>query len=187
MTSQTEVRITWDDLERLPPDGMRHEIIRGEHVVNATPNLKHQFVSRNLEFILHAFVRAHRLGEVLDSPVGVVFPNGEVFDPDIVFVSNEHRARLGEKRIEGAPDLVVEILSESTRRTDEITKRATYEEFGVTEYWIIDTYAESVKVYRRSDSGAFAHSVLVTAAEDRTLTTPLLPGLTIDLAEVFDG
>lgn len=187
MTTQTEATITWEDLDRMPPDGLRHEIIRGEHVVNAAPNIKHQLVSRNLEFILHSFVSKGRLGEVLDSPVNIVFANHEVYDPDVIFVSNERRALIGEKRIEGAPDLVVEILSESTRRVDEIVKRATYEQFGVTEYWIVDAYAETVKVYRRDASGAFAHPLLVTAAEDKTLTTPLLPGLTIDLAEVFEG
>ena len=61
-----------------------------------------------------------------------------------------------------------------------------YERFGVSEYWLVDPEAHSVKIYRRAESGAFAHPLLVTAAEDRTLTTPLLPGLTIDLTEVFE-
>jgi prepilin-type processing-associated H-X9-DG protein len=185
MTAQTEAKITWEDLERMPPDGMRHEIINGEHVVNAAPNLFHQDVSRNLEMILLNFVKEHRLGKIYDSPVNVLFGDGSVVDPDLVFVGNDRRSILKRKYIEGAPDLIVEILSDSTRRYDEIAKRALYERFGVTEYWLVDPDACTVKVYRRGASGSYGHPVLVTAAEDKTLTTPLLPGLTIDLAEVF--
>lgn len=186
MTTQTEATITWEDLDRMPPDGLRHEIIRGEHVVNAAPNLFHQDVSRNLEVILTLFVKRGKLGKVYDSPVNVLFPDGTMVDPDVVFVSQERRSILKSKRIEGAPDLIVEVISESTRQYDEVDKRALYEEFGVAEYWIIDLIPRSVKVYRRDASGAFGHPLLVTAAEDKTLTTPLLPGLTIDLAEVFE-
>jgi Uma2 family endonuclease len=74
MTAQSEVRITWEDLQRMPPDGMRHEIINGEHVVNAAPNLFHQDVSRNLEIILTLFVKEHRLGKIYNSPVNVSSP-----------------------------------------------------------------------------------------------------------------
>lgn len=186
MTSQTHATITWEDLERLPPDGMRHEIIRGEHVVNAAPNLFHQDVSRNLEIILTLFVKRARLGKVYDSPVNVLFPDGTMVDPDVVFVSNERRSILKAKRIEGAPDLIVEVLSESTRQYDEVEKLALYGEFGVTEYWIIDPIPRSVKRFLRDATGAFAHPLLITAANDKTLTTPLFPGLTIDLAEVFE-
>ena len=185
MTTGTEARITWEDLDRMPPDGMRHEIIRGEHVVNAAPNLFHQDVSRNLEVILTLFVTTYGLGKVYDSPVNVLFPDGTIVDPDLVFISNDRRAILKGKRIEGAPDLVVEVLSESTRRYDEIEKRELYEQFAVPEYWVIDPDARSVKIYRRGASGSYEHPLLLTAADDKTLTTPLLPGLIIDLAKVF--
>ena len=185
MTTGTEARITWEDLDRMPPDGMRHEIIRGEHVVNAAPNLFHQDVSRNLEVILTLFVTANGLGKVYDSPVNVLFPDGTMVDPDLVFISNDRRAILKGKRIEGAPDLIVEVLSESTRRYDELEKRELYEQFRVPEYWVIDPDARSVKIYRRGVSGDYEHPLLITAADDKTLTTPLLPGLIIDLAEVF--
>lgn len=185
MTTQTEARITWEDLDRLPPDGMRHELIRGEHVVNAAPNLFHQDISQNLVGIVRPFVRRAGLGRVYQSPVNVLFPDGSMVDPDVVFVSNERRSVLKKKRIEGAPDLIVEVLSKSTRRHDEVDKRSLYEEFGVAEYWIIDPIPQSVKIYRRDASGAFGHSFVVSAMEDTTLTTPLLPGLAIALAEVF--
>jgi Uma2 family endonuclease len=102
-----------------------------------------------------------------------------------VFIGNERRSILKVKYIEGAPHLIVEVLSDSTRRYDEIEKRVLYELFGVTEYWLVDPDSYTVKVYRPGSSGGYGHPVLITAAEDRMLTTPLLPGLTIDLAEVF--
>src|SRR5438045_4154510 len=97
VTTNTEVRITWEDLDRMPPDGMRHEIIRGEHVVNAAPNLFHQDISRNLVIILTLFVQRGGLGKVYDSPVNVLFPDGSMVDPDIVFVGTARRAILKEK------------------------------------------------------------------------------------------
>jgi Uma2 family endonuclease len=184
MSTEVSARITWEDIERMPEDGRRHEIIHGEYVVNAAPRLRHQFVVRNLEFILHAFSRERKLGEVVQV-VEVLFPDDDLFVPDLIFVSNERRSILTDKRLVGAPDLAVEVLSNSTRRHDEIEKRITYEKFGVVEYWLVDADANSVKVYRRDASGTFAHPLLVTLTEDKILTSSLFPGLTIDLREVF--
>jgi Uma2 family endonuclease len=109
-------------------------------------------------------------------------PTGE---PDVLFVSKERIARLAENNVQGAPDLVVEILSPSTRRTDERIKLKRYEQFDVREYWIVDPDLEIVKVYRRGAKGLERVAELAQEAGD-ALTSPLLPGLAIPLAKIFE-
>ena len=84
----------------------------------------------------------------------------------------------------GAPDLVVEILSPGTRKTDEVTKRKLYERFDVQEYWVVDPELETIKVHRRGDRG-FGRALELSAEAGDILTTPLLPGFSVSLAEVF--
>ena len=91
---------------------------------------------------------------------------------------------LTDKHVRGAPDLVVEILSPDTRKTDESTKRKLYERFDVHEYWVVDPELDAIKVYRRVE-GVFTRAAELGAEAGDTLTTPLLPGFSIALADVF--
>ena len=99
-------------------------------------------------------------------------------------MSNERSAVLG-KSVHGAPDLAIEILSPSTRRTDEITKRRLYDRVDVREYWIVDPGIEVAKVYRRAGDGTFPRVAEHSREAGDALTTPLLPGFSLDLAELF--
>jgi len=116
--------------------------------------------------------------------VDVVFSNLDVVVPDLVYVSNERSKIVTEKNLQGAPDLVVEILSESTRKTDEITKRKLYERFGVKEYWILDPVLDTAKVFHRGVKG-FERPAALSVEANEALTSPLFPGLTIPLADIF--
>lgn len=108
----------------------------------------------------------------------------DVVEPDVSYLSNE-RARLKtSKNIAGAPDLVVEVLSESNRRHDEIDKRKRYELHGVLEYWIVDPELDSVKIYRRAGD-KFAAAEIISMETGGEITTPLLPGFTLPIADVF--
>ncbi len=114
----------------------------------------------------------------------VLLSNEDVVQPDLLFVSKERLGILTAKNAKGAPDLVVEILSESTRKTDETRKLRLYERAGAREYWMFDTDREASRVYRQEGD----RLVLVqerSAAAGEILETPLLPGLRIPLAEVF--
>ncbi|HYG63700.1 MAG TPA: Uma2 family endonuclease [Thermoanaerobaculia bacterium] len=176
------VRLTYDDYLLFPEDGLRHEIIDGEHWVSAAPFLKHQDVLLALATLLRAFVKERGLGRVYVAPVDVLLSRHDVVQPDLVFVSRERAAILTERNIQGAPDLVAEILSDGTRKVDEEVKLELFERFGIREYWLVDPRRERVRVYRLRQE-AFELTGELTARE--TLTTPLLPGMTVPLADVF--
>jgi Uma2 family endonuclease len=108
----------------------------------------------------------------------------DVFQPDLLFISNERAAILTEKNIQGAPDLVIEILSDRTRHLDEDFKHGRYELFGVREYWIADPIADRVHVYRATGEG-FEKTAELSAEAGDVLATPLLPGLEIPLRSLF--
>ena len=128
-----DTRLTYDDYLHFPPDGKRHEIIDGEHYVTPAPSTRHQRISRRLVTAMDVYFRDHPLGEVLNAPLDVILSDFDVVQPDVVFVSNE-RTDIAEDGIRGAPDLAIEILSPSSRRTDEVAKRKLFERVGVREY-----------------------------------------------------
>ncbi len=179
------LKLTYEDYLHLPEDGKRHELIDGEHYVSPAPSTKHQAASMNLSRILGGFVREQRLGRVYAAPTDVVLSDVDVVEPDLLFVAAARAEIITEKNLRGAPDLAVEILSETTRRTDEVTKRHPYERFRVTEYWVVDPELETVKVHRLAEAGYRREAELPVEAGD-ALTTPLFPGLAIPLAEIFE-
>ncbi|HEV2854575.1 MAG TPA: Uma2 family endonuclease [Thermoanaerobaculia bacterium] len=180
-----KVKFTYEDYQLFPDDGRRHELIGGEHCVAPAPRRPHQRAVGNLQIDLGGFVREHRLGFVYPAPFDVVLSDEDVVQPDLVFVSNERASIAEDAGIFGAPDLVVEVLSDSTRKTDERIKRKLYEVFGVREYWLADPVLETVKVYRLSAEGSFQLVAELSAEEEDRLETPLLPGLSIPLNQIF--
>jgi len=178
------LKLTYEDYEHFPDDGKRHELIDGDHYVTPAPTRKHQYLAGRLNARLFTFVDERRLGQVYSAPFDVVLSAVDVVQPDLLFVSNERTQLLTDKNLRGAPDLVVEIGSESTRRTDETTKRKLYERFGVREYWVVDPVLETVKVYRQGDAG-FVRTAELSAEAADSLETPLLPGLSLPLVEIF--
>jgi Uma2 family endonuclease len=178
-------KLTYEDYVLFPEDGQRHEILDGEHYVTPAPSLDHQGVSANLSSRLHPFVRQHRLGRLYYAPVDVLLSRYDIAQPDLLFVSNERAGILTKANVQGAPDLVIEILSDSTRRRDETLKLARYEQAGVLEYWLVDPQRRTARVFRLSGAGFLAPRELSAAAGD-VLTTPLLPGLEIQVSEIFD-
>ncbi|HEX9981694.1 MAG TPA: Uma2 family endonuclease [Thermoanaerobaculia bacterium] len=184
MAPGTSTRLTYEDYLLLPEDGRRYEILDGELYVNASPLRKHQAVLRDLVFRIGAYLEEHPIGSVYFAPFDVVLSEHDVVQPDLLFISNEREQIITHKNVSGAPDLAVEILSESSRKTDEITKRKRYERFGVSEYWVMDPVLETVKVYRR-EGDRFARMAELSTEEGAALTSPLFPGLRINLTKVF--
>jgi Uma2 family endonuclease len=185
MAATEKVKLTYDDLLLLPDDGMRHELIDGEHFVSPSPNLRHQDVLGKLFLLVGSFVRAGRLGRAYFAPLDVVFTRHDVVEPDLLFVAAGRVDVLTAANVQGAPDLAVEVLSPSSHRHDQVRKRDLYERGGVAEYWIVDPDGETVTVYRRGAEGRFARPALLTLRDGDSLETALLPGLAIPLAELF--
>ena len=131
--SEPRVKLTYEDFVRFPDDGKRHELIDGEHYVTPSPNTKHQVVSGNLFFLLRRWLEHHPAGRVFSAPYDIVFTAVDVVEPDLLYFSTERYTKvITPQHAVGAPDLVVEIGSSSTRLRDETIKRRLYKRSGVT-------------------------------------------------------
>ena len=174
---------TYKEYSLIPEDGKRHEIIDGEHYVSP-PFVPHQDLVVELTVRLGGFVKAHRLGRLLVAPTDVLLSPYDIVQPDLLFVSNERAAIVELKNIQGAPDLVIEILSPSTNRLDKVLKLDAYERCGVQAYWIFDRARQGVQPYERTDDWLLPRPFLSADAGD-VLTSSLLPGFELPLAELF--
>lgn len=177
-------KLTYDDFVRIPEDGRRHEILDGVHVVSPSPTLWHQRLLGALHLKIGAFVEEHFLGWVFFAPLDVILSSNDIVEPDLFFVSRDRQEILGDRYLEGAPDLVVEILSPGTRRRDLGKKKVRYEALGVREYWTLDPDRGTVQIFRRPGEG-FRPPVFLSADAEDLLTTELLPGLAIPLRPLF--
>ncbi len=177
--------LTYEDLLLLPDDGKRHELIGGEHYVTPAPSTAHQRFVGELFRVIANFLAEKKLGVLLLAPFDVLLSHNDVVEPDLLFISNERKRRLTSKNIEGAPDLVVEVTSESTRLTDKKTKRFLYECSDVIEYWLADPVVQVIEIYRRNQENKLAKAAEYEDAGN--LTSPLFPGLVIDMAKFWQS
>jgi Uma2 family endonuclease len=174
-------QVTYADLERMPDDGRRYEIVDGELFdVTPAPSPLHQRVSKRLQRQLEAYFETAGRGEVFNAPVDVILTPHDVFEPDIVLVTNP--SQVSGRAIEGAPALLVEVLSPSTTAYDRTTKGRRYAALGIAHYWIVDPVARRVECYRAE---AGTHRLVAEAGASGTLMHPDFPGLTIDLDAIW--
>ncbi len=165
------------------PDDVRYELIEGELLVmEPAPTTSHQRVVVNLTLLLAPFARDHGLGEVLISPTDVYLSDTNVLQPDLLFVSAARASIITERDVHGAPGLVVEIASPATRRRDRTVKMEIYARYGVAEYWLADPKAATLETLRLEDGQMAATG---RYGRSDTFTTPLLPGLSVDLRKIF--
>ncbi len=179
------IKLTYEDYLHFPEDGRRHELIGGDHHLTPAPGTKHQSIVTSFLRLLAPFVHAKSAGRLFTAPFDVVLSEVDVVQPDLVFVHAERLDRLTEAHLRGAPDLAVEIVSESTRRREEVTKRHLYERYGVSEYWIVDPVVETVKVFHLGEDRRFRRVHDLSHEESDSLESSLFPGLEIPLAELF--
>ena len=182
-TSHFDARLTYDDLVRMPDDGMRHEIIDGVHYVTPSPVWRHQRLVKRLLVAIDTYLEVQGGGEVLQAPFDVVFTRWDVVEPDLLLVADDQRSILTEPNIQGAPALVVEVLSPGTKKRDLGVKKDLFDRGGVREYWVVDPKANVVTIYRRGDGGLSKVQSLPDDAH--TITTPLLPGFSLSLERLF--
>jgi Uma2 family endonuclease len=179
--------IRWQsaDLELLPDNGNRYEIIDGELLVTRAPHWDHQNAILNLSVALVTWSRSSGLGRVSVAP-GVIFTDDDNVIPDLVWISNARLARVLDEsgHLLAAPELVVEVLSAGTdnERRDREVKRKLYAIRGVQEYWIIDWRRQRIEIFRRDNNGL---PLVATLFSSDVLTSPLLPDFQQSVAEVF--
>lgn len=176
--------VTYDDYCELPDDGNQYQIIGGELYMTAAPFSRHQRTSRNIFRIIDEHVSKNDLGETFYAPFDVVFSMIDIVQPDILFIAKERLAIITEKNIVAAPDLVVEVLSDSTEKMDRNSKKALYAYQGVKEYWLADPNAKTIEQFTLED-----RSLEFNVKADRNnpeFKSKLLNGLTIDITKVYN-
>jgi Uma2 family endonuclease len=174
-------KYTYQDYCQLPKE-VRAEILEGELVMSPSPFRKHQRISREIEFRLCQWVEKHHLGEVYDAPFDVVLSPHNIVQPDLLYISKERQELLTEANVQGAPDLIIEILSSKDKKRDTITKKAIYEKYGVKEYWVVDPDAEVVSVFIL-EGDVFKKREIYT--RNQILKSAFLPGFSLMLEEIF--
>jgi Uma2 family endonuclease len=181
-TATTEKKkYTYADYLRTPEDE-RYELIEGELLMTPAPSMRHQRISGDLYSEVRAFVNENDLGNVFYAPCDVHLDNQNVVQPDILFVSKERLNIISEKNIQGAPDLVIEIISEWSAYRDLVQKKKLYARFGVKEYWIVIPEESSVEIYNLKDNAFMLHK---SYGKDDTLQSQLLQKLKIELKKIF--
>lgn len=184
MSAQIEPLMTIADLDAMPDDGNRYEIIEGELFVSCSPSLTHQRTFGNLFVRISNCLAQNPIGEVFATP-GVIFSELSGVIPDIIFISNERRDEIASgERVYGAPDLIIEIVSPGSEneRRDRVAKRQLYGKHGVKEYWVVDPQQRTVEIYRLVGQTLQLHALLQEMDE---ITTSVLPGFSCKVEDVF--
>ena len=173
-------KLTYADYEKFPADRFRHEIIDGEEWSTPTPYINHQAAVGSLLCILANHASAHNLGQVLVAPTDVLLSEHDIAQPDVLFVSRKRASILTEANIQGAPDLVVEVLSLWSIALDRGPKLALYERSGILEYWIVDPASKTAEI---REFGTTRRTRVYK--EGQSFESALLAGLSVKLADVF--
>ena len=180
-------KVTWSefkDLEIPEGDTSIYELIHGEIVKRASPNTPHQRTLRKLFFELEAYIRRKKVGELFTAPYDVYFDeNTAGVQPDILFISNEREFIIHEDNgAVGAPDLIIEIVSEGSIDKDRIVKKEVYERFAVKEYWIVDPAYKTVEIYKMEDN---SYVLAAFAEREGKITSSVLQGFELDVKTIF--
>ncbi len=175
---------TYEDYLTFPEDGWGYQIIEGELVVSPSPKTIHQDILLNFGYALKFHIKKTKSGYVYLAPFDVILDNQNIVQPDILYISNKNKNILTKDNVKGAPDFVVEILSQSNKQYDVINKKDVYQKFGVSEYWIIDPENKSVDVYSldKKQFNPYQHK-----EKNGTVSSKILKTFSISLQEIFDS
>lgn len=166
--------LRYRDYAALPDDGRRYELHDGELSVTPAPGTRHQRVIGEMYVLLRAHVETHRLGEVFLSPVDCILSDTTVVEPDLVYLDPTRAHLVSERAIEGAPTLVVEVLSPSTTTIDRSRKRELYARHEIPYYWIVDPVAGMLEAYGLAEG---RYTLLARATGTEPVSLPPFPHL----------
>ena len=177
------IKFTYEDYCNAPED-KRYELHDGDLVVVPSPKEQHQTTTLDLAAEIRQFARRTGIGRAFVAPFDIVFSNHDVVQPDVIYVSNERRGIITADNIQGAPDLVIEVLSPSTAHRDRTFKRALYARHGVREFWLVDTDTHTIEVLLLGEG---RYNTVSTYSAGETLTSPTLADFTLNLDDIFQG
>jgi Uma2 family endonuclease len=175
---------TYEDYLRLPDDGRRYEVVRGVLYVSPAPRYDHQYVVTQLVLTMGRFVIENGLGVVVGGPFDILLSRiATPVEPDFLFIRKGREPHAGDPNFQGAPDLVVEVLSPSNRRYDQKIKLEAYEEAGVPEYWLVDPMARTVVIYTLEETGRYTE--FSRGRDGETVRSHSLDGFNLRVADLF--
>ncbi len=167
---------------RALPENAPFELINGKLYYMPSPFDNHQKVSINLSSFLNFHVKKYKLGIVRTAPFDVHFGEKNIYQPDIFYISNKRKAIL-KKFVYGAPDFIVEILSEGTKSKDFGEKKEIYESKNVLEYWVIEPDKETLEVFQNRNKELIS---IQKYTKKETVTSLVIKGFAIDLVDIFE-
>lgn len=173
------IEATAEEYYELPDDGFRYELIDGRLLLAPSPLERHQRLLFQLTFRIANYLNSNPIGIAYFAPLDVELTKDFVCQPDIIFIRNENRRIITEKRIVGAPDLLVEILSEGTAQRDREVKFKRYAQYGVKEYWIIDPKTADCKFYK-----LIGDAFNEVSPKSNIYTSEILTGFELNLDDV---
>ena len=180
MATRLNRKLGYEDYARMLDEGKRYEILDGELYVTPASTPLHQRLSKRLQRQLEAFFETGGLGEVFNAPIDLVLGEYDIVQPDLLIAGNP--GQVSHRAIEGAPLLVVEVLSPSTRAQDRGVKARRYADLGVRHYWILDPDVERIECLRLEGS---TYRAVAEGSAPATLAHPDWPDLTIDLGALW--
>ena len=168
---------TWDRArwETLPDDGNRYEVIGGVLYMSTAPSFFHQWIIRQIFLTLYTHIDTAGVGLTIWSPLGVFMPGCDPVQPDLLVIRHEDTGMIRDRRVEGVPALLVEILSPSNPDTDTDVKRKAYAHAGVPEYWIVRPASRDALVYTEPDATLGDSVRSQRVGPDAELVSPTLP------------
>jgi Uma2 family endonuclease len=172
-------RITYEHYRHFPSDGKRYEILDGELYITPAPSPRHQYASKKLQRLLEEYFEPGGDYVVFNAPLDVILANADVVQPDLVVAA---RPQISDRGVEGAPLLLVEILSPSTIPMDRQAKAARYRVHGVPHYWIVDPAARTLECFRLEGGG---YHLGASGREHDSVEVPAFDRLTVALASVW--
>lgn len=166
--------LTYKEYEALPADGRRYEIHGGELSVTPAPSPQHQIIIGNLFIALSSHVKSRQLGSVLLAPLDVILSDTTIVQPDLVYLDPSRLGLISRRGVEGAPTLVVEVLSPATTLIDRTTKHQLYARHGVPYFWLVDPEGRMVEAFVLGPQG---YSLAVRASGTEPLNPPPFPDI----------
>ena len=179
---------TWNRArwEQLPNDGNRYEVIDGVLYMTTAPSFFHQWIIRQIFLELYPQIDQSGVGLTIWSPIGVFMPQCDPVQPDLLVIPTNNLDIIHDRRIDGVPALIIEVLSPGNAEKDTDTKRKAYARAGLPEYWIVRPESRDVLVYTDPDVALGDYSLSQKITPNDELISPTLP-IRVAISRFFAG